>query len=588
MVAVDVERRFATLVSADAAGYSRLMAVDQLATIRTITMFRQAGERIAGEHGGRLVDSPGDNLLFEFPAAAAALSAALGFQAFVVEANGSLPAEECMQFRIGIHAGVVIVDGGRIYGSGINIAARLERLARAGGICISDEVRAGIAPPPPLEDIGLQHVKNIPEPIHAYFVDVPGQVIPTGAASGWPTIAVMPFETSATDPEAEYLADGLAEDLITNLAMWRQFPVVARSSTFTYKGRNVDAMRVGQELLAGYVVTGSVRRLGTRLRIAAQILDAKDGQLVWADRWNTTFEDMFATASEVAEAVSVALRPGLLSAMAERAMRQAPADLTAWDYALRGLWHLRRNTKADGEQAVELLTRAVALDPGSGFAHAHLAHAHYRMLQHHWTADRDADFRLLVAHADAAVACDPMEANGHLYRSLACSVRGMPLEAVASLRRAVELNPSLPVARSLLGQFLGIAGQTEEGLREIDKAIALSPKDPQLWSFWGGKALVLGVAGRMEESIAASEKVLEYDPDSPHAFSNIASKAALLGDLPRARQALADTLRVWPQMTEATLRQLLSSIPGPAVERFFEGLRLAGWVPPDGPEATSP
>jgi adenylate cyclase len=579
MIVADVERRLATLVSADAAGYSRLMASDELATIRAITAYRAAGHRIAAAHDGRVVDSPGDNLLFEFADSAAAVDAAMAFQSFVVETNADIAPAERMQFRIGIHTGEVVVEGDRIYGSGINIAARLERLARPGGICISDEVRRQLPSEPALEDVGLHQVKNIPAPVHAYFVDVPGQTIPAEQRHGaaWPAIAVMPFDTGDEDSDAEYLAEGLCEDLITDLAMWRQFPVIARRSTYTYKGQAIDPVRVGQDLNAAYVVTGSVRRLGQRVRITAQLVETQDGQHVWADRWNTSIEDLFETATELAGAISVALRPELLRAMADRAMRQAPADLTAWDYALRGVFYLRRITRDNAEMAITLLSRAVAMDAGSGFAHAQLAYSHYRLVQNHWSSRPDEDLKALVVHAEAAVACDPMDANAHLYRSLACSVQGKREEAIASLRRAVELNPSLPVAHSLLGQFLGLAESIDEGIREIDQAIALSPRDPQLWTFYAGKAIVYFNAGRYADSQAASERLLELDPGSPYAYSNIASTAALLGDIATAKRALAKTLEVWPDMSEATLRTLFSSIPQHAVEKYFEGLRLAGY-----------
>ena len=589
MVVTAFERRRATLVSADAAGYSRLMAADELATIQAIKAFRSAGEQIALDRGGRLVDSPGDNLLFEFESATSAIEASLRFQACVLKTNEGYAPADRMQFRIGVHSGDVVVDGDRIYGSGINIAARLERLAHPGGICMSEHVREQLDIAPTIEDIGTQYVKNISHPINAFFVDVPGQTLPASQrSSAWPAIAVMPFETAEGDAHAEYLADGMSEDLITNLAMWHQFPVIARNSTFTYKGATVDPVLVGKELGAEYLVVGSLRLFDERVRIAAQLLDADTGLHIWADRWNTTLGDAFETGDEIAQAICVALRPELLKSMSERAMRQSPADMTAWDYALRGLWHLRRPTRDDGEEAVALLTRAVGLDPDSGFAHAHLAHAHYRMLQHHWTADREADLRALVEHAERAVACDPLDANGYLFRSLAYSVQGRRDDALTDLRRAVELNPSLPVARSLFGQFLGMAGRTEEGLRELDEAIRLSPRDPQLWTFYGGKQVVLFIAGRYSEARAASERALEVDPVSASAtaYANIAATSALLGDLPRARAALAETLRAWPNISIATLRALFASMPESSVETFFHALRLAGWTP-DGVDAVS-
>ena len=585
MTSTAVARRKATLVSADAAGYSRLMAADELATIRAITVFRDGGERIAAAHGGRLVDSPGDNLLFEFSHASAALAAALAFQAFVRETNEDHAPEDRMQFRIGVHCGEVVVEGGRIYGSGINIAARLERLARPGGICISDLVRAEVVDIPGLEDIGPQFVKNIPAPVHAFFVDVPGQVLPVAAASRstWPAIAVLPFE--AADADTDYLADGLGEDLITTLALWRQFPVIARDSSFTYQGSSIDPVVVGAELGASYLVLGSLHRLDQRVRIAVRLLDAESGRLLWGDRWTSTLEDLFETGSEIAQAISVALRPGLLSDMSERALRQPPADLTAWDYALRGLWHLNRTERSSATQAVELLTRAVQLDPSSGFAHGHLAHAHYQRLLHQWTRDRDADMQAVVEHAEYAVACDPMDANGYLYRSLAQAMTGRLDEAVQALRRSVELNPSLPKSRSLLGQFLGIAGRTDEGLRELDAATRLSPRDPDLWSFHVGRAIVYFVAGRYEESRAAGEQTLAVNPESAHGLTNVAATSALLGDLPRARAALARARRVWPDISEAAMRTLFASFPPETTERFFEGLRLAGLQPPEAPDA---
>jgi adenylate cyclase len=586
MTSAAVARRTSTLVSADATGYSRLMATDEIATIRAITGHRETGERVAQEHGGRLVDSPGDNLLFEFEQCEDALTASLEFQGLARSANEELPAEERMLFRIGIHTGEVVVDGGRIYGSGINVAARLERLARPGGICISDLVRERLADPPALEDIGQQHVKNIPYPVHAWFVDVPGQVHAESHRhlAAWPTLAVLPFENLSADADRDYLADGICEDLITTLAMWRQFPVIARNSAFTYKGRTIDPVAVGRELEAGYLVLGTVRQAGSRIRIAAELLETQTGHHLWSDRWNTELVDVFDAQAEVAEAIAVAMRPELLKAESDRAMRQAPADLNAWDYALRGLSHLYRNSRESNEQALALLTKAVELDPDFGFAQAHLAHAHYRMLQHQWATNPAENVACLIAASERAVACDPQDANGHLYRALACSVQGKLPEVLVALRRAVELNPSLPSARSLYGQFLGMAGEYEDGLKQLDRAIWLSPRDPSLWTFHAGKAAVFFMAGRDAEARESSERAVAIDPDALPAFSNIAATSAFLGDMDRAHWAVAEMRRIQPTMTLENVRRYMASAPPQVTARILEGLRLAGFEFADDPQ----
>lgn len=400
-----------------------------------------------------------------------------------------------------------------------------------------------------------------------------------GRGQGEPSaaVAVLPFDNFGSSTDEEYLADGICEDLLTSLAMWREFPVISRNSSFTYRDRRTDLKTVADELGAGYLVVGGVRRAGQRLRITTQLLNPQNGHQIWAGGWNTDMHDVFETQTEIAHAIAVALRPELLKAESDRAIRQLPSDLSARDYALRGLWHIYRGGPDNGQQAIALLTSAVELDPNSGFAHAHLAHAYYASITQQWSSQPLLAVQRLTEHAGRAVVCDPQDANGHLYWALSCSVRGLFKERTAAMLRAVELNPSLPLAQSLLGQFLGSEGHTEEGLAHIDKAFELSPRDPALWSFYGGKAAVLFVAKRYDEALAESRKGLTINPSAGNLYSNIAASSALLGDIEQATQALREMHRTWPDVSIEKLRIALASAPTEVSQRFFEGLRLAGF-----------
>ncbi len=394
------ERRLAAILSADVAGYSRLMAEDEQGTIQTIRAYRSLISSLVSDHHGHVVDSPGDNLLAEFPNALDAVQSAVEIQAVLRVRNQSLAENRQMLFRIGVHLGDITADGDRIYGDGVNIAARLEGLAEPGGVCISGAVHEQVRGKLEIGyiDLGEQSVKNIPEPLRAYrvqFERVPEAprseprrtrwlvavvavllLLGIGAWALWdsrlatvpgfagvPAIAVLPFENLSGDPEQEYFVDGMAEDLITRLSSSQFLRVIARNSSFVYKGRAVDVKQVSQELSVRYVVEGSVRKSGDRVRISAQLIDATTGLHVWASTYDRELRDVFALQDEISQTIAVSIRPEVVASEQERVMRRNPQSLDAYENVLRGRWHHSKLTRDDNAKAP---AAPLSCDPSPG------------------------------------------------------------------------------------------------------------------------------------------------------------------------------------------------------------------------------
>jgi adenylate cyclase len=373
------DRKLAAILSADVAGYSRLMAEDEEGTIRTLSKYRDEVGILVPSHRGRLVDFTGDEFLAEFPSALEAVRCAAEIQRVIRAQSADRPSERRMEFRIGVHLGDIRVEGERIYGDGVNLAARLRALAEPGGICISGTVHEQVEGKLDLgyEDLGEQQVKNIPRPVRVYRirfeeetrpsdVPVPGmeELTVPGFGSA-PAIAVLPFDNLSGDPEQEYFADGIAEDLITRLSAARRLPVIARNSSFVYKGEPVDVKKVSRELGVRYVVEGSVRRAGDRVRISAQLIDAASGAHVWAETYDRELRDIFAVQDEITESIVGSIHPALATAEMARAVRTKPRDLDAYDHGTRGFWHLSRLTKDDSARARLLFKRGNTSLPSS-------------------------------------------------------------------------------------------------------------------------------------------------------------------------------------------------------------------------------
>src|ERR1044071_8028546 len=375
-----VERRLAAILAADVAGYSRLMGVDEEGTLADLKGHRRAvlDPKIT-EHRGRIVKTTGDGFLIEFASVVDAVRCAVDIQRQMAERNIVVPAERRVEFRIGLNVGDIIIDDKDIYGDGVNIAARLEALAEPGGICVSrvvrDQVRDKLAFT--FDDKGEQQVKNIARPVRAYVVrsgapprlstgTVPDTASPPVPEK--PSIAVLPFQNLSGDPEQEYFADGIVEDVITALSRNRAFFVISRNTSFTYKGPAVDIAKVARELGVRYVLEGSVRRAGNRVRITAQLVDAANGHHLWADRYDREMADVFAVQDEIARTITGELAPGVIAAEMQQARRKDPGQLDAWDRIMRAHWHIRRFTRDDLAEARRLLEQAVELDPANATA----------------------------------------------------------------------------------------------------------------------------------------------------------------------------------------------------------------------------
>ena len=485
MVGADIERKLAAILIADVVGYSRLMGVDEARTrVKFGEQLDQVVKPAVAEHRGRLVNIVGDNFLAEFKSIIDAVECAVEIQTGVAGGQENDPADQKMLFRIGIHLGDVIVDGDEIHGDGVNIAARLEQLAKPGGICLSDVVHAAVRNKLSLEfvDGGEQSLKNIADPVQVFHLaqtsekGIAGKTY--GSSFSRPALAVLPFENLSRDADQDFFADGLTEDLITALSLFRLFPVIARNSTFSYKGKSPDVRKVGQELGARYVMEGSIRRAGNRVRVTCQLINAETGHHIWAERYDRELEDIFELQDEISQQVAGIIEPTIERTERKQVFEKSPNDLALWEYSVRGNALFFEVTKEANDEARALFNRAIALDRQYARAHVGLAYSYARELRFFMPADQAECQRLLIETARRAVSLDDSDSQAHAILSLGYTMTQQPEAAVAEGQRAVQQNPYDATAHNNLGVALSLcANRYEEGIPEFERALRLSPSD---------------------------------------------------------------------------------------------------------------
>jgi TolB-like protein/class 3 adenylate cyclase len=591
MASDQVKRKLAAILAADIAGYSRLMGADEAGTLARLKEHRhELIDPKNKRYRGRVVKTTGDGILIEFPSLVDALGCAIDVQQGMRERNAGVPPDRRIEFRIGINLGDVIIDGRDLYGDGVNIAARLEGLAEPGGICISETVlnhaRGKIVFD--VEDLGEQALKNIAQPIHVYRLllassrdsTVSRSLEPALALPDKPSIAVLPFQNMSGDPEQEYFTDGMVEEIITALSRMRWLFVIARHSTFTYKGRAVDVKQVGRELGVRYVLEGSVRKAGNRLRIAGQLIDATSGAHLWADRFEGALGDIFDLQDQVTASVIGAIAPTLEKVEIERAKRKPTESLDAYDYYLRGLGNRYHVVSREANaEALRLFTRAAELDPDFAAAYGAAAMCYALRKGQRWTTDQAFEVAEVTKLARQAVRLGMNDAVALATSgwSLAYVVPDLDTGA-AFLERALLLNPNLMDAWVWGGWTRTWLGEPEICLERLARAMRLSPLDAQINTMHSGAAHAHFMAGRYDEASQAAETALRGNPDSHAALRICAASHALAGRSEEARHAVTRLLRRDPALTVSLFKkELLGPYRRPDdAARYIEGLRKAG------------
>ena len=588
MVEERVERRLAAIFAGDIAGYSRLMGADEEGTVRQLKGHRKelVDPKIT-EHRGRIVKTTGDGMLVEFVSVVDAVRCAVDIQRGMLERNSSTPPDKRIQFRIGINVGDIIIDADDIYGDGVNVAARLEALADPGGIMVSRTVHDQVCDKLSFgfEDMGEQSVKNIARPIGVHRISL-AEIAPLAAGqsataalkaeltSSRPSIAVLPFVNMSGDPEQEYFADGISEDIITGLSKLRWFFVIARNSSFAYKGKAVDVKRASRELGVRYILEGSVRRAGNRVRITAQLIDASTSNHVWADRYDGDLTDIFALQDEITRKVVTAIEPRLLEAEGVRALTRAPADLDAWELVARATSIFSRMTRADSEAAIALYREAVKQHKAYAPAHSMLAFALLMSGFIGWTS-RTANLKEAADLAVRAAELDGSDPWAHLALGQLATMRRQTDAAVHAFHRALELNPNFAAAHGFLGYALALDGQSEPALEHLTQALTLSPHDPQNIVFMIGVGQAHYQARRYDDAVKHTQNALQQRPEHFGALRQLSASLAQAGRLEEARATLE---RLKQLQTDASLAWVNENLPlGPdAMKHYLNGLRKAG------------
>ena len=623
------KRKLAAILSADVEGYSRLMDDDEEATVRTLTAYRNATNDLVQQYRGRIVDTPGDNILAEFTSVVDAVNCAVEIQRELAERNAELPENRRMQFRIGVNLGDVIEEEGRIYGDGVNIAARVEAMAEAGGICVSgrayDQVenKLGLE----YEDLGEHQVKNITRPIRVFrvlsFLGAAAHrvvkakkalerkwrkiafgiaavlLVAIVVATIWnfylrppsvevasvervahplpdkPSIAVLPFENMSGDPAQDYFSDGLTDQIISTLSMLRGLFVISRSSVFTYKGKPVKVQKVAEDLGVKYVLEGSVQRTADRIRITAQLIDATSGHHVWSEGYDRESKDIFAIQDDITIKITSALRVELTEGEQARMWdKNATTNIRAWEKVLQGIDYFYRYTKEDNATAQRLLEEVIVLDPKYAVAYVLLGWTYWLDARFGWVESRAESIKMAMKYAQKAIELNDTVDLGYLLIGGVYFLQGQYEKAIAEGERAVALNPNGALDYSFLAGAVGCSGRWNESIELAKKSIRLHPFAPATYYHWLGRAYFM--TGQLDESIATWKKALKESPDylPAHAFL-----AACYSSLDRHAETSAEAkevLRINPKFSLESYAKTLPYKNEADIERYVAALRKAG------------
>jgi len=574
------KRKLTAILSADVKEYSRLMGEDEVGTVKTLKEYREIMARFIQKHGGHVVDSPGDNLLVEFPSVVDATQCAVEVQEKLNLLNSDLPENRRMEFRIGINLGDVIEDGARIYGDGVNIAARVEALSKEGGICVTGSVFDQIEDKMPLdfEYLGEQMVKNINKPVRVYriYVESKKEFVfeKKPELPDKPSIAVLPFENMSGDPTKEYFSDGLTEEIITGLSKIPHLFVIARNSTFTYKGKAVKVQQVSREMAAKYVLEGSVRSAGERVRITAQLIDGTTGQHLWADRYDRELKDIFAIQDEITMNIMIALQVKLTEGEQAGLQARHTNNLEAYVKYLQAREYFKKFSKEETVLAKQKFQESIALEPEYAPAYAGLAGTYLQEAWLGWSKTPEQSIAKAMQYAQKCIALDETFSYAHATLGFIHLVLRQWDKATEKMEMAVSLNPN--EADSVLGLAIvyRTVGRVEEALSLLEKAVSLNPMPPNWYLHEFGSCYRL--MGRYEEAIAVNKRVLNRSPDYLNSRLNLIVTYMMSGEEEAARKEAVEVLK---QRPDFSIERFLKHFPykdQKIIDGFRVDLRKAG------------
>ncbi len=578
-VAERVSRRLTAVLVADMVGYARLIGLDEEGTIaRQHALRRELIEPTIARFGGRTVKTTGDGLLVEFPSVVDAVRCAIAVQEAVPAHEAAYPEDRRIRYRIGINLGDIVIDGEDILGDGVNVAARLEGLAQPGGVCISEAVHhqldGRIAAS--FASAGAHAVKNIARPVRAYRWHphpVEGAA-PSLALPDQPSIAVLPFADLGGDLEQDYLGDGITEDIITGLARLRWLFVIARNSSFVYKRKAVDVRQVARELGVRYILEGSVRTAGRRIRITGQLIDAESGKHIWAEKYDRELQDIFAVQDDITERVVAAVEPHLYAEEGFRASSKQPESIDAWGLVVRALSMINKVERRQNLEAQALLRRAIAMDESYARAHALLSWAIWWAVLCYWYPDTREGYARAAAHAEDALSFDPTDPWARMISGLCLSTAGRHERALGELRIALDLNPNFALGRTAHGWALLRAGRFDEAIAETGRGLRISPLD----SFSGFYTVIHGLAllgaRRFEEALPFLRTSVTAFGEYPGHHNTLISCCGHLALLEEAHELVAARNKIGPPLRLGVLRENLRRFAHRDV--FIEGLEKAG------------